>query len=95
MYIPLDFESRYVGKEVIGMFGNGLGKSGMSIVLSGLTAAFGSFGLQFLSMLSAIASCSWLAVGLGLSKSVAKTEETKSSSPPAATNRMVEDDKNK
>jgi ATP:ADP antiporter, AAA family len=35
---PLDFESRYVGKEVIGVLGSRLGKSGMSIVLSGLTA---------------------------------------------------------
>ena len=35
---PLDFESRFVGKEVIGVFGSRFGKSGMSIVLSGLTA---------------------------------------------------------
>lgn len=31
-YQPLDFESRYVGKEIIGVFGSRLGKSGMSLV---------------------------------------------------------------
>jgi ATP/ADP translocase len=31
-YQPLDFESRYVGKEIIGVFGSRLGKSGMSIL---------------------------------------------------------------
>ena len=29
---PLDFESRYVGKEVIGVFGSRFGKSGMSLL---------------------------------------------------------------
>jgi ATP/ADP translocase len=31
-YQPLDFESRYVGKEIIGVMGSRMGKSGMSIL---------------------------------------------------------------
>lgn len=37
VYQPLDFESRYLGKEVIGVFANRFGKSGMSMILSFLT----------------------------------------------------------
>jgi ATP/ADP translocase len=32
VYQPLDFESRYVGKEIIGVFGSRFGKSGMSLL---------------------------------------------------------------
>ena len=32
VYQPLDFESRYVGKEILGVFGSRFGKSGMSLV---------------------------------------------------------------
>lgn len=40
-YQPLDYESRYLGKEMIGVLGSRLGKSGMSWILSGLTMALG------------------------------------------------------
>ena len=36
VYVPLDFESRYVGKEIIAVFANRFGKSGMALILSGL-----------------------------------------------------------
>lgn len=36
-YQPLDFESRFVGKEIINVFGGRVGRSGMSLFLSGLT----------------------------------------------------------
>lgn len=39
VYQPLDFEGRYLGKETIGLFGGRFGKSGMSLLISGLTAA--------------------------------------------------------
>ena len=32
VYQPLDFESRYVGKEIIGVLGSRFGKSGMSLL---------------------------------------------------------------
>jgi len=37
VYQPMDFESRYLGKEIIGVFANRFGKSGMSMILSLLT----------------------------------------------------------
>jgi len=36
-YQPLDFDARYLGKEVIGVFANRFGKSGTSLILSALT----------------------------------------------------------
>eukprot|EP00536_Pseudo-nitzschia_multiseries_P004826 jgi/Psemu1/189098/e_gw1.84.29.1 len=36
-YQPLDFDARYLGKEVIGVFANRFGKSGTSMILSALT----------------------------------------------------------
>lgn len=45
LYVPLDFEARYVGKEVIGMLGYRLGKSGTSLFLSGLGLAMGLGGV--------------------------------------------------
>jgi ATP/ADP translocase len=40
-YQPLDYESRYIGKEFIGVFANRLGRSGMSLFLTALTAMYG------------------------------------------------------
>lgn len=34
-YQPLDFDSRYIGKEIIGVFGSRFGKSGISLIISG------------------------------------------------------------
>jgi ATP/ADP translocase len=59
VYQPLDFESRYVGKEIIGIFGSRFGKSGMSLILSGL-AAVGLTAQQQLGQLSLLASLTWL-----------------------------------
>eukprot|EP00978_Attheya_sp_CCMP212_P028832 scaffold100610_cov53-Attheya_sp.AAC.2 len=67
VYVPLDFESRYVGKEVIGVFGFRFGKSGMSLALSGLSSIFGNFGLQQLSYLTTGASVAWLSMAWRLS----------------------------
>ena len=36
-YQPLDFESRFVGKEIVNVFGGRVGRSGMSLFLSGLS----------------------------------------------------------
>jgi len=75
VYVPLDFESRYVGKEVIGVFANRFGKSGMSLLLSGLTYTFGNFGIQDLSRLTAMVSLSWFASTVRLSNLIPKREE--------------------
>ena len=70
VFVPLDFESRYVGKEVIGVFGYRFGKSLMSLALSGLTSVMGNFGLHQLSLLSAIVGCGWMKTAWTLSSYV-------------------------
>lgn len=76
VYVPLDFDSRYVGKEVIGVFGNGIGKSGMSLFLAGLTSAFGNFGMHKLSFLSTTLSMVWLSASFRLSNLLPQKDET-------------------
>ena len=59
IFVPLDFESRFVGKEVIGVFGYRFGKSCMSLALSGLTYTLPTFALKELSVLSSLVSLGW------------------------------------
>lgn len=75
VYVPLDYESRFVGKEVIGVFGYRFGKSSMSLVLSALTAIFGDFTLQDLSWLCSGASFLWLTCAWRLSNLVPTRKE--------------------
>ena len=75
VYVPLDFESRYLGKEIIGVFGNRFGKSGMSLLLSVLSYTFGTFGIRELSALSTVASFSWLSCSVRLSQLLPKRKE--------------------
>ena len=75
VFVPLDFESRYVGKEVIGVFGYRFGKSSMSLFLSALTAIFGNFGLHELSILTSGASLLWLSSAWRLSNLVLTRKE--------------------
>lgn len=42
VYVPLDFDSRYMGKEIIAVFANRFGKSGMAVILSGLQFLLGT-----------------------------------------------------
>jgi len=41
LYVSLDYESRFVGKEVIGLFANRIGKSTMAVVLALIAASWG------------------------------------------------------
>jgi ATP/ADP translocase len=59
-YQPLDYESRFVGKEVISVLGSRFGKSGVSLVLSALTSAGLLSSLRDLSYLSLTASAGWI-----------------------------------
>jgi ATP/ADP translocase len=59
-YQPLDFESRFVGKEIINVFGGRVGRSGMSIFLSGLSVfPIFSSSLRPLSYFACTASTIW------------------------------------
>lgn len=79
VYVPLDFESRFVGKEVIGVFGYRFGKSLMSLSLSGLTSAFGNFSLRQLSFLSQLAGLGWAKTAWDLSALVPTRKEAQDS----------------
>jgi len=59
IYVDLDFESRYLGKEIIGVFGNRLGKSGTSLLLLLLPYGFDTFGVREFTRLSVIATTVW------------------------------------
>ena len=65
VYQPLDFESRYLGKEVIGVFANRFGKSGMSMILS-LLAPLG-LGTSQLSRVAVVMGTLWTTSSLLLS----------------------------
>jgi ATP/ADP translocase len=70
VFVPLDFESRFVGKEVIGVFGYRFGKSLMSLALSALTALLPTFALKELSVLSSLVSLGWMRTAWRLSNFV-------------------------
>jgi ATP/ADP translocase len=75
IYVPLDFESRFLGKEVIGVFGYRFGKSLMSLALSGVTSVTGNFGLQELSILSNGVALLWMRTAWRLSNFVPTRQE--------------------
>lgn len=79
VYVPLDFESRFVGKEVIGVFGYRFGKSLMSLSLSGLTSCFGNFSLRQLSMFCQLAGIGWAKSAWDLSALVPTRKEAQDS----------------
>ena len=60
MYLPLDFESRYLGKEIVGVLASRCGKSGMSLVLSFLFAfVFDKNDVRILSYFTNVMSLLW------------------------------------
>jgi len=77
VYTPLDFESRYLGKEIIGVLANRFGKSGMSLFLSMLSYGLGpaGFGVRQLTQLSTLVSGAWLGCCWYLSELVPKREQ--------------------
>ena len=77
VYQPLDFDSRYLGKEIIGVFANRFGKSGMSLILSFATATFGAsvIGVPELSQCSLLVGTGWTASSLWLSRFVLTNKE--------------------
>ena len=65
-YVPLSFEARFKGKEIIAVFANRFGKSGMALILSGLH--FSSGGSIGLSGLTLAVTLGWFSSVVGLSK---------------------------
>jgi len=79
VFVPLDFESRFLGKEIIGVFGYRFGKSLISLSLSALTSIFGQFDLQSLSVLSDLAAVAWAKTAWNLSCLVPTRKEAQAS----------------
>lgn len=79
VYVPLDFESRFVGKEIIGVFGYRFGKSCISLSLSTLTSIFGQFDLQSLSVIADLAAITWAKMAWNLSSLVPTKKEAQGS----------------
>lgn len=79
VFVPLDFESRFLGKEIIGVFGYRFGKSVISLSLSALTSIFGQFDLQSLSVLSDLAAVAWTKTAWNLSCLVPTRKEAQAS----------------
>jgi len=68
VYLPLDFESRYLGKEIVGVLASRFGKSGMSIVLFFFTMFFSmQYGLRTLSFISTFMAFLWCLASFRLS----------------------------
>ena len=79
VYVPLDFESRFLGKEIIGVFGYRFGKSCISLSLSALTSIFGQFDLQSLSVMADLAAVTWARMAWNLSSLVPTKKEAQGS----------------
>lgn len=63
VYVSLDYESRFLGKEIIGVFVNRVGKSATAMGLSALTSYLGSqFHLSYLSAALVVVATAWLLV---------------------------------
>ena len=75
VYVPLDFESRYVGKEIIAVFANRFGKSGMALILSGLNFIRGGSSGGGLSGLALTVAFGWWGSALSLSSLIPSKEE--------------------
>jgi ATP/ADP translocase len=73
VYQPLDFDSRYLGKEVIGVFANRFGKSGMSMILS-LLAPLG-LGTSQLSQFAVGVGSLWSTSSIFLSRLIMSNAE--------------------
>lgn len=76
-YVPLSFEARFKGKEIIAVFANRFGKSGMALILSGLH--FSSGGSVGLSGLTLAVTFGWLTSAVSLSKLIPRKEEAERS----------------
>jgi ATP/ADP translocase len=70
IFVPLDFESRFLGKEVLAIFGYRFGKSLMSLALSALAVFDSNFGLQKQSVVSNVVGLAWLGTAWKLSNMV-------------------------
>ena len=76
VFVPLDFESRYLGKEVIGVFANRFGKSVVSVGLSAITYVYDSFSSPvILTKVSTVTALLWITNAWTLSGLIPKQDD--------------------
>lgn len=75
IFVPLDYESRYFGKEVLGVVGYRFGKSAMSLVLSAIAAVDSSFTVAKQSAVAHAVGWAWCASAWNLSSLVPTREQ--------------------
>mmetsp|Transcript_1011 Transcript_1011/g.2361 ORF Transcript_1011/g.2361 Transcript_1011/m.2361 type:complete len:493 (-) Transcript_1011:95-1573(-) len=74
IFVTMDFESRYLGKEVINLGADRMGKSGMAIALFLATTYYDEQGLlETLSKVALLAACVWLLSSLRLVRLISPT----------------------
>jgi ATP/ADP translocase len=80
--VPLDYESRFLGKEIIGVFVNRVGKSVVGIGLSIVSAYYGSHSdLQPLALVLVLIAFGWLLVTYRLTTFLGEEPAGDSSKP--------------
>ncbi|KAL3789444.1 hypothetical protein ACHAW5_009688 [Stephanodiscus triporus] len=72
-YMPLSFDARFKGKEIVAVFANRFGKSGMALILSGLH--FSSGGRIGLSGMALFVTVGWLSSVVCLSNLIPSKKE--------------------
>ena len=71
LYASLDYESRFLGKEVIGLFANRFGKSIMAVGLSVYTAQGNNKGLDnYLPLVSGLFALMWFGASYRLTQRI-------------------------
>jgi ATP/ADP translocase len=69
VFVTLDYESVFFGKEIIGLFANRLGKGVMAIVLAGvMSVAAKRHGIDHLNQLIVAISFTWFFVSLRMTR---------------------------
>lgn len=80
LYVSLDYESRFIGKEVVNLFASRMGKSGMAICLSVLSTLWvkGEGDLeQFLSAELSVVATVWICTTWRLTRLLPPPESTR------------------
>jgi ATP/ADP translocase len=78
VYTSLDYESRFVGKEIIGLFANRFGKSFMAVTLFLLSAWYDDSTMLIRHLVIALVAIDlvWVGVSLRLNNLIKASEQT-------------------
>lgn len=77
VFVTLDYESVFLGKEIIGLFANRLGKGVMAIVLAGVTSVVAKRHgmIDHLNKLIVVISFSWFYVSFRMTRLLKRQQQ--------------------